>query len=89
MFFAKNFKSIDTKLLARYCVMNRDNEIMIGIKEDFSATSDTIWHGKKIDGAKPEVSSTWGTPVIYDATKDVFIPCWKKTFGPLSWGAEI
>ncbi len=85
MFFRKNFKSIDTKLLARYCVMNRDNEIMIGIMEDFNSTCDTIWNRKKIEGAKPHVSSSWGTPVIYDATKEVFIPCWKKTFGQLSW----
>lgn len=82
----KRFKTLDTELLARYCVMNKDHEILVGIHEDFSCTADVVWKdGRMVRGASPHISSNWGTPVIYDADRDAFIPCWKRTFGMAQW----
>lgn len=80
------YRTIDLEALTQYCLNHRDDEIFAGIREDFTLTSDVIWHkGSPEPTSHPFISSWWGTPVIYNATIDEFVHCWIMTEHMCDW----
>jgi len=83
------YRVLDVSETAKYVSKNLNKTYAVGILEDWFSTSDIIFKdGKTVPNAGPQISSPWGTPVLYVVEDNIFIATWRYSDHALHWSSD-